>query len=199
MSSSSAGGSGGGTAENGGSAGAPGIVEQCKEQACSGVPACDGCEQLCEDWCDDVNGCGPGCGANYMIDCLAGQSCDAITSMNGLVLDPDIFACLFGVPSNDVCSFAGSSVAYCWHCTFAQCQAPLAACAADAQCNDWLSCIEAQDCPNGFPNNPDCYRECDAKFPAAAPLFEAVYACTCANCIDSACAVHQDPCSVVNP
>lgn len=189
----------GGSPGSGGSGGELGIAEQCKQQACAGVPGCDGCEQLCEDWCDAVDGCGPGCGVNYMVDCLAGQSCEAISSLNGLLVDPDIFACLFGVPDNQVCSFSANSAAYCWHCTFTHCEAPLVACAADPQCHDWLYCIETQDCPNNLPENPECYRECDAKFPGAAPLFEPIYACTCANCLESACAAHQDPCAVATP
>jgi hypothetical protein len=182
----------------GGSGGTPSAIDECKAEACAGVPGCEACYSFCEMNCDAVVcGCSQAPGADYLIHCFEGASCDAIGSLTTLVRDSDLYACLVGVPAQEDCGLAAGSVETCWFCTYDQCGDALEACNADAACQPWLECITEQNCPRaGFQDNPQCYRECDANHPMAAALYQSVYACTCAHC--DGCGVHQGGCDVVN-
>jgi len=138
--------------------------------------------------------------ADQIVLCFADASCDDIASLGTLVPDADLYGCFNGLFfEKAVCGFAGSSPAVCWYCTYDHCASALDACNADADCQEWLSCISFQDCPEfGFADNPECYRECDEKHPLAAALYEAVYACSCSECDDAGCHPHQAACDVAN-
>lgn len=76
----------------------------------------------------------------------------------------------------------------CQQCAGMSCMGEVGACFGDGECQDWLQCI-------GGCQDSTCTANCDTQYANAKPLYDAVYACTCANC-SSQCAV-GDPCSHV--
>jgi hypothetical protein len=190
----------GGSAAGGGSTGQSGsgasssLAEQCVADVCSDFPDCPACQAYCEDTCS-THGCGGfECPVAYVEDCFAGKTCEAIASQSTLVKDAELYACLNGQPSNEICSFGGGSPTACWKCTYQNCNGQLVACNADPSCASWLACIHNQDCPGSPPQNAACYRHCDDAYPNAAALYQPIYACTCAGC--AICQPHQGSCEV---
>jgi hypothetical protein len=79
----------------------------------------------------------------------------------------------------------------CQGCAIQQCQGEAFACGSDQTCMAWLGCVNA--CSMASPPVPTCVSDCDAQFVGAKPLYDALYTCTCANCMTECAA--NDPCS----
>lgn len=79
----------------------------------------------------------------------------------------------------------------CQGCAIQQCQIAAFTCAQNQACMGWLGCVG--QCQEAMPPDPACAAACDAQFPSAKPMYDALYSCTCQNC-STACSA-LDPCS----
>jgi hypothetical protein len=70
----------------------------------------------------------------------------------------------------------GGSAQDCQACAQTSCLAELSNCQANAACSPWLTCI--QGCQDAA-----CSDMCDQQYANAKPLYDSVYACTCASCM----------------
>lgn len=171
---------GGGTGGAGGEAGggnAGGSGPSACEQACAKYGECslpDLCGQAGED-------CAPPSFSDCLYNCVASSDCAELAVWpNGSA--PALNACVGACDGGQAClDCAATSIG-----AGQPCEAAVAACAADATCSSWASCIAV--CSDAV-----CYSNCDVAYPAAAPLFDPVYTCFCAQC-GEICGTVMGPC-----
>ena len=75
-------------------------------------------------------------------------------------------------------------------CAGQNCMQQVGACFQNMACQGWLQCI--QGC-TGANANPACFTNCDSMHAAGKTQYDAVYACSCTNCM-SQCGSISDPC-----
>ena len=168
-------------------------ILNCQQDECSDPGECDGfaCQGL-GDACTDCAFAAPMCNGSYCA-CLSDQTCLGLSQcFNGCMPgdEPCIDACeltwfngyseyllmagCMGDSCNAECGFDGFGA--CTVCLSDQCETELETCLGDADCNEYLDCVNA--CPMGDPGCPTaCY--------AAAPdktAVDALGACLTASC-----------------
>lgn len=150
------------------------------DMACAHVSMCTGGQYTCASANIDCTTVGSqfDCAAECLnaLSCtqLAAQamSCFSATCSDGGAADG-------GAPVD-----AGMSGAACAQCLgTGTCQQAAVACGLDkaSGCQSWFLC--AAGCYGQTPIDPTCLDNCDAQYPNAVAEYDAVYACTCANCI----------------
>ncbi len=152
--------------------------QSCTSAHCpNAVMACQN-DALCGQWltcmqsCNDEP-CSMQCDMQYA---NAKPLFDAIYTCN-------CAACTADCSDFNSCGKVGSSPVDCSTCAQANCIQPLSTCQFNALCSQWLSCVQA--CGDAA-----CADMCDMQYANAKPLYDPVYACTCAQC-SADCAVYN--------
>ena len=164
--------------------GPPDGGDEC-DQACGHAQMCTGfdvCSQFPIDCADPQQQCiakcvnGIPCGPNFLTQAQACQQ----TCQN----PPD-----GGPPPPDggmMADGGGGDPQQCQQCAQSQCSNQAAACISTPTCPQWFQCIAG--CQDAA-----CTFACDMMYPNAAPAYQALYTCTCNNCINQ-CGF-SDPCN----
>ncbi|WP_437621508.1 hypothetical protein [Sorangium sp. So ce1151] len=164
-----------GAGGDGGSAGNGTVCDQAcdKAEECT-VPVCN---TLTFDCADPAAECSA--------QCVLDASCGQIQSLSSDAVDPELAGCLSECQGTE----GGGSGVECLSC--AGQNGCLTACALNNTCRPWLDCARA--CMESDPQ-PQCFSDCNARYPGAAEMAEAVYACACTDCSQS-CGAVADPCN----
>ncbi|WP_434043725.1 MULTISPECIES: hypothetical protein [Sorangium] len=162
----------------GGDGGGPGSDTVC-------VQACEKAEECTVPVCNTITFDCADPAAECSAQCVLDASCEQIQSISSDAVDPELAGCLSACQGTE----GGGSGVECLSC--AGQNGCLSACARDGSCLLWLGC--ARTCMESDPQ-PECFSDCNAQYPGAAEMAEAVYACACTDCSES-CGAVADPCN----
>lgn len=153
------------------------------DAACQHIDSCKlgvSCAQLPQLDCNTI-------GSQYdcLLDCITNTQCSQI-GFNTFQTCQAQCAGDGGTTTTD-----GGTGQSCQQCATGSCLTQSIACGQDMACQGWLQCVGG--CETAQPPDPMCAPTCDAQFPNAKPLYDALYTCACTSCATPCAGL--DPCA----